>query len=409
MSLHPSIHDRHRLNRRKLVRWIKRGALALAAAAIVAMIVRAWLPKPVAVDVAVARRATLVVEIDEDGKTRVRDRFVVSTPIGGNLARIELKAGAPVAIGDVVARIAPPDPALLDPRTRDEARARLAAAIARQRGAETAVARATAARDAAVRDADRARTLAAHGAITATEREHAELAEQLANGDLTAAQAERTRAAADVAAARAVLGQGEHREGRAVVTVSAPATGQVLRVIRDSAGPVVAGAPLLELGDPHALEVVVDVLSSDAARIAPGMDVELEGWGGDHTLHGRVCRVEPSAFTRISALGVEEQRVNVIAAIDQPPPSLGDGFRVDARIITWRGDRVLVVPASAVFRDRDRWAVYAIENGRARLRPVAIGHRGRLDVEIASGLSEGAEVVVHPGDRVADGVRVQPR
>jgi HlyD family secretion protein len=408
MTLRPSIHE-HRPKSRRLALWIKRGVLAAGALVIIAVMIRAWLPKPVAVDVAGARRATLAVEVDEDGKTRVRDRFVVSAPIAGNLERIELEAGSPVAAGEVIARIAPPDPALLDPRTRDEAQARLASALARHRGAETALVRATAARDAAVRDADRARTLAARGAITATEREHAELAEQLANGDVTAAQAERAGAAAEVAAARAVLGQGERHDGHRDAVIAAPASGQVLRVVRDSAGPVAAGAPLLELGDPRAIEIVVDVLSSDAARIAPAMDVEIGGWGGERTLHARVRRVEPSAFTRISALGVEEQRVNVIAAIEDSPPALGDGFRVDARIITWRGERVLVVPAAAVFRDRDHWAVYAIEDGRARLRPIEIGHRGRLDVEVAAGLGDGADVIVHPGDRVADGVRVQPR
>ena len=189
----------------------------------------------------------------------------------------------------------------------------------------------------------------------------------------------------------------------------APASGRVLRVVRDSAGPVASGAPLLELGDPHAIEIVVDVLSSDGARISPGMPVLIDGWGGDSELHGRVRLVEPSAFTRISALGVEEQRVNVIATLDAPPPTLGDGFRVDARIVTWRAGDVLVIPASATFRDHERWAVYAVQDGRARLVPVQLGHRGRLDVEIAGGLADGSVVVVHPGDRVVEGANVQPR
>src|SRR5512142_3412320 len=188
MTLRPSIHKPKRHN---VGRWLKRIALGLGALAVLALIVRAWLPKPVIVDVTTAHRATLIVETDEDGKTRVRDRFVVAAPIGGNLLRIELDAGASVAAGQVIAHIAPPDPALLDPRSRDEAKARLAAALARQRGAETAIVRATAARDLAVRDADRSRTLAARDAITASERERAELAEKLANGDLAAAQAER--------------------------------------------------------------------------------------------------------------------------------------------------------------------------------------------------------------------------
>jgi len=396
-----------RRRRHRLRRWGKRIGLAALGLAIAGGIIRAWLPKPIAVELGAARRIALDVEVAEEGQTRVRDRFVVSAPISGILQRIELQPGAPVACGDVLARIAPPDPALLDDRARGEAAARLTAAIARHRRAGTAVARAAVARDAAVREADRARTLARQHAIPAAERERAELEEQLAMRDLAAAEAERAGAEAEVAAVRAVLGTGAPRTPRELVPIAAPAAGRVLRVLRDSAGPVAAGAPLLDVGDPRALEVVVDVLSSDAAQIAPGMEVSIEGWGGA-PLRGSVRRVEPSAFTRISALGVEEQRVNVIVPIADPPPSLGDGFRVDARIFTWRGAGVLAVPASAVFRDRDRWAVYAVEDGRAWLRPIELGARGRLDVEVAGGLAEGTEIVLHPGDRVTDGVRVQP-
>lgn len=408
MSLRSIVHDHPRPKNGHAIRWLKRAVLVAAAAVTVALIVRAWLPKPVQVDVAMSRRTTLLVEIDEEGKTRVRDRFVVSAPIAGNLDRIELDPGAIVAAGAAIARISPPDPALMDPRTRAEAQARLAAAIARERRAATAVIRATAARDSASRDAARARTLDAHGAIAAAEREHAELSEHLASVDLTAAQAERAAAGAEVAMAKAVLGT-PARSGDRTEAVTAPIAGQVLRVLRDSAGPVFAGAPLLELGDPRSIEVVVDVLSSDAARIALGMPVTITGWGGDQRLYGQVRRVEPSAFTQLSALGIEEQRVNVIVAVDNPPPSLGDGFRIEAQIVVWHGDRVLTLPASALFRNHDRWAVFAIENGRARLRPIEIGHRGRLDVEIVSGLDEGSRIIVHPSDRVSDGIRVQPR
>ncbi len=366
MTLRPLVHDRRSASRRKLIRWVKRGLLALGALAIVGLLVRAWLPKPVVVDVAAAHRGELVTEVDEDGKTRVHDRFVVASPIFGNLERVELEAGAQVTKGDTIARIAPPNPALLDPRAREEASARLAAATARQRRAETAIGRAIAARDSAARDAERARTLEQHAAITKSEREHSELAEQLAAGDLAAAEAERTAAAAEAAAIRAVLGGGSTRVGR-TIDVIAPTSGRVLRIVRDSAGPIAAGAAIIELGDPRAIEVVVDVLSSDGAQIAPGMEVLIEGWGGDRELHGHVRLVEPSAFTKLSALGVEEQRVNVIVALDDPPATLGDGFRVDARILTWRGAGVLLVPQSAVFRDRDRWVVYVVEAGRAPL------------------------------------------
>jgi HlyD family secretion protein len=390
------------------MRWLKRSSLVAGGLAIVGGIVYAWLPKPVAVDVATVQYAPLAVEVDEDGQTRVRDRFVVSAPITGNLQRIELDAGAAVAAGDVLARIDPPAPVLLDDHSRGEATARLAAAIAHQRRADIAVARAQLARDAAVREAARTRTLDQRGAIASAERERSDDQEQLAIRDLAAAETERASAAAEVAAARAVLGEVPSRPARAVDMV-APASGRVLRVARDSAGPIAAGAPLIEIGDPSALEIVVDVLSSDAARIAPGMPVAIEAWGGEPALRGEVRRVEPSAFTRISALGVEEQRVKVIAALRDPPPALGDGFRVEARIFTWRGDRVATVPASAVFRNRERWAVYAVVDGRARLRPIDIGHRGRLEVEITGGLTAGATVILHPTDQIADGTAITAR
>ncbi|HET9623768.1 MAG TPA: HlyD family efflux transporter periplasmic adaptor subunit, partial [Kofleriaceae bacterium] len=214
--------------------------------------------------------------------------------------------------------------------------------------------------------------------------------------------------AAEVAAARAALGLDAPSDRPRSIGVASPASGRVLRVVRDSAGPVVAGAALLEIGDPRALEIVVDVLSSDAARIAPGMAVAIDAWGGERSLTATVREVEPSAFTRISALGVEEQRVKVIADLPDPPAALGDGFRVEARIFTWRGERVLTVPASAVVRDHERWAVYAIEDGRARLRPIELGHRGRLDVEVTGGLAPAAEVILHPTDQIRDGTAVRP-
>ena len=408
--LRPSaIHRPAHVRRRAIVKWVKRVGLAALGLGVVGGIVHAWLPKPVVVDVATVRRGSLDVEVDEDGQTRVRDRFVVSAPITGNLQRIEGLPGTAVNAGDVVARIDPPDPVLLDERSRREATARLSAAIAHQHRADIAIARAKLAREAAGREAERARMLDQRGAIPASERERTDDQEQLAIRDLAAAESERTSAEAEVAAARAVLGEGLPRGATRTVAVTAPTTGQILRVVRDSAGPVAAGAALVELGDPHALEVVIDVLSSDAARIAPGMPVTIEAWGGERALAGRVRRVEPSAFTRISALGVEEQRVKVIATLTDPPASLGDGFRVEARIFTWRGDHVLTVPASAVFRDKERWAVYTVERGRARLRPVALGHRGRLDVEVASGLPAGGVVILHPTDQIVDGIAVVPR
>lgn len=406
--LQPPTRRHKHAARRIAMRWTKRIVLALVGLSAIGAIVYAMLPKPIVVDLGTVRRGGLAVEVAEDGRTRVRDRFVVLAPISGNLIRIVLDPGTSVAAGATLARIEPPDPAMLDPRSRTEATGRLASALARQRGADTAVARAKAARDGAVRDADRTRGLAARGVVTMFEREHAELAEQLAIQDLAAAELERQGAAADVSVARAVLGSGD-RAHLASFAVPAPTSGQVLRVVRDSAGPVVVGAPLVELGDPRAIEVVVDVLSTDAARIAPGMPVSLEAWGGDQPVRGHVRLVEPSAFTKVSALGVEEQRVNVIVAIDDAPAVLGDGFRVEARITIWQGADVLAVASSALFRDHGGWAVYVEDRGRARLKQVSIGHRGRLDIEITDGLAAGTAVVLHPGDQIKDGVRISAR
>jgi HlyD family secretion protein len=404
-TLRPVAHKPRRHRRRIAVRWGKRIGLGLAAGLTLAGLVNAFLPSPVGVDVGVVSRRPLDVEIAEDGQTRVRDRFVVTAPISGELERLTVEAGAEVAQGAVLAQIRPPRPMLLDERSRSELSARLALSRAHERQAATSIARATLARDAGVRDANRARGLVAQGAITVQELERTELAERIAIEDLRSAGLQRTAAAAEVAQVLATLQDG--RDSTRVAPVTAPSSGRVLRVIRESAGPVAAGSPLLELGDIRALEVVVDVLSSDAARIAPGMPIQLDS-GTGQPISGRVRLVEPSAFTRVSALGVEEQRVNVVATIDEPPASIGDGFRVDARIIIWHTDQTLVVPASALFRDGDRWAVFAVEDSRARLRRVEIGHRGRFEVEL-SGLDAGSQVIVHPTDRIADGVRVEPR
>jgi HlyD family secretion protein len=407
LSLRPLTQPKPAPNRRRaIVRWAKRGLLGIAALAGVAAIVRAWLPKPVAVDVAEVSHQTLEVEVAEDGQTRVRERFVVSAPISGELARIEIEAGASVEPHQIVARILPPRSALLDPRSRKETIARLAAARAQERETATAIARAKAARDSAVREAERARRLARDGAITGAERDRDELAERLAIEDVAATELHRRAAAANVDALQATLDAASPIP-TAGVDVPAPARGRVLRVTRESAGFVVAGTPLLEVGDPAAIEVVIDVLSTDATRLAPGMTVWIDA-GGDRPLTGKVRLVEPSAFTRISALGVEEQRVRVIADVDAQLATLGDGYRVEARVITWRGD-VVAIPSSALFRDRDAWAVYVVEDGRARLRRVTIGHRGRSEVELLGGVAAGSRVIAHPNDRISDGTRIEVR
>ncbi len=395
--------------RKVAIRWIKRGLLALVGAAVLGAIVYAWLPKPLVVDAAPVRRGALEVAIEEDGRTRVRDRFVVAAPITGELARVELEPGATVTRGQVLARIAPPRPMMLDARSRAEAQARLTAALAHQRQAGTAIERRARAQELAAKDADRSATLLARSAITATEHERSVLAARLASSELAGAELARAAAAAEVVGARAALGDGSSAGGPVAAEVTAPIDGRVLRVVRESAGPIAAGTPLVEVGDPRALEVVVDVLSSDAPRLAVGAPAAIEQWGGDQPLAGRIRLIEPSAYGKVSALGIEEQRVDVVVTLDAAPPTLGDGFRVEARLQVWRGDDVLLVPTSAAVRDRGGWAVYVLVEDRAVLRAVELGRRGKLDVEVQGGVAAGDRVVLHPSDRVADGVRVVAR
>lgn len=391
--------------KRTAIRWIKRVLLIAGALAILFAIVRALLPDAVQVDTVVATRGPLEVEVREDGHTRVRDRYVISATLTGELERVVVKAGSWVEAGTVVAQIKPPHAALLDDRTRSETQARLAAARAREQQAVAAVARAKEAYAYAVSEAKRARALHTGGAISGAERERTDMAEKLASEDLAASKHQHDAVAAEIVALRAVL------EPRMAVPeaydVKAPTRGRVLRVLRESAGPVSAGTPLLELGDPTSQEIVVDVLSRDAERITEGMPVYIETAAREPT-RGSVTLVEPAAFTRISALGVEEQRVNVVVCFDGTP-AIGDGFRVEARIIVWQDDDVLRVPVSSLFRDHGRWTVYVVADGRARLRTVEVGHRGRVDVEITRGLTPGEQVILHPSDQLHDGARIVTR
>lgn len=396
---------RPKQTKRTAIRWTKRAVLILGALAIVLAIVRALLPEAVAVDTAVATSGPLEVEVREDGQTRVRDRYIIAAPLAGELERITIDPGAWVDAGVAVARIQPPHAALLDDRTRAETQARLEVARARERQAVAAIARAREASALAVIEAKRAQALHAGGAISDAERDRIATARSLASEDLAAAEHQRAAAASEVTAFRAIL------QPRSSVVkpfdVIAPTRGRVLRVLRESAGPVAGGTPLLEVGDPSSLEIVIDVLSRDAERIAPGMAVYVDT-AATEPVRGFVTLVEPSAFTRISALGVEEQRVNVVVCFDGKP-SIGDGFRVDARIVIWRGENVLRVPVSALFREQGRWAVYVASGGRARLRPVELGHRGRVDVEVTSGLRAGERVIVHPNDQIEEGRRIAAR
>lgn len=417
----PSSEKRQR--RRRLARRV---LWMLVVVLLLAGLVWAFSPRPVPVSTARVTRGPLQVTVDEDGFTRVRDRYAVTSPQAGDLARITLRPGDRVAKGQVVARLTAPTSDLLDPRTRQEAQARLGAAQAAFRQAQASVASVRASHAQSQQELQRQQSLSAQGATTRRELDQARFQERQLRAELESARfavevAEEQVAQAQAALARAE-GSGPQDTSSDALEIRAPTSGTVLAVHRESGGAVVIGEPLLDLGNLAALEVVVDVLTTEAVSIEPGDAVSLVRFGGGRpgeisngdtageTLPGRVRRVEPGAFTRKSALGVDEQRVNVVIDLEPPPdkrPALGDGYRVEARIVVWEGEDVVQVPPGAVHRLDGQWGAYAVEDGRVRLRQVTLGPRGDQGYAIREGLKPGEEVVLYPSDDVVEGTRVR--
>ncbi|MDH5491471.1 MAG: efflux RND transporter periplasmic adaptor subunit [Myxococcales bacterium] len=398
--------------RRTRTKLLKRILLLLLLLGIGALIAISAMPKPLSVDLGEASRGEMRVTVDEDGRTRVIDRHTVSSPLTGSLARIELRAGDRVREGEIVARLVPLPAPLLDRRARAELEARLASARAAQRQARAGTERARAAYAHAQRQGGREAALAERGATSAQSLDRAQLELRTRAQDVASAEFGVRIAAHQVQMAQAALGHTGATQEDEQLELGAPVGGQVLRVLHESEGVVAAGAPLLELGEPSALEIVVDVLTSDAVHIAPGARVQIERWGGEHALEAHVRRVEPSAYSRISALGVEEQRVDVIVDLDEPHErweALGDGYRVEARIIVWSEADVLRVPASAVFRRGEGWAVFLARDGQASLREISVGRRNGLEVQILGGLEPGDPVILHPSDRITEGSEIVRR
>jgi HlyD family secretion protein len=387
--------------KRRTLFWIIAGALILLLAAL------AFRPRPVEVDTARVTVGALRSVIEGEARTRVRNLYVITAPIPGNLQRINLASGDSVERGATLARIAP---APLDPQTMATAKARLEAAEAARAEAQTRVQQAGDVLALRQRSYDRLQSLYDAGAISLQQLELAEQEVRQAKDEFSAAGNRLTAAAADVSAAQAALVSVDAvAAGASLISIQAPASGRVLRIPQLSQRVVAAGTPIMEIGSPSSMEVVIDVLSTDAVRVREENRVELTGWGGDSTLHATVHTIEPAATTQISALGVEEQRVNIIARFTQHPGGLGDGFRADARIIIWESDSVLSVPMSALFRSGDAWSSYVIRDRKARLVSVIVGHTSESAAEVLSGLVEGDEVVLFPSDRIADGVSVRPR
>ncbi len=387
-------------NQRRRLIW---AVVIVVIAALAVLVLR---PAQIPVETARATRDSLRVTVDEDGETRAHDRFIVAAPIPGRLLRVDLEEGDTVHENGIVATI---DPLPLNQQQREEVLARISAAEATKRQADARVAHAQADYEQAKRDRARAEHLGREGVISAQALEQARNAEITGAEELQAAKFSALAAAAEVKVVRSgLVGFGNGGTSHKVISLRSPVAGKVLRVVEKSERVVQAGAPLVILGDPEKIEIVTDVLTTDAVNIKPGAPVFLEGWGGDHPLRAKVRLVEPSGFTKISALGVEEKRVYVVADFVDPPDGLGDGFRVDSRIVTWEGESVLKIPVSAAFRTGDGWSVFVTQGGRAHLRAIEIGHRNQTEVEVTRGIAEGEEVILHPSNQIRDGVRVRP-
>lgn len=386
--------------------------IGLVLAAVVALAVWAFRPAAIPADFVTVERGDLEVTVNEEGRTRVRDRFVVSAPLPGRMRRIDLEPGDPVrAQKTVVARFEPADPALIDVRTRAELEARVKAAESAVGGARADRDRVQAELTFAESDLARARKLVEDRVIAAREMEVVERQAEATRRALQSAEFAIRTSEYQLQVARAGLLQSRGGSGRTIPLYS-PVDGVVLRLVQESESVVPTGQPLLEIGDVNDLEIVSDLLSSAAVRVQAGQAVRIEQWGGDLPLRGRVRRVEPSGFTKISALGVEEQRVNTIIDFDEPAQalrSLGDGYRVEVRIIVSSRDDVLKVPTSSLIRHGSDWAVYVVQDDHAVRRVVQLGQRNGLEAEVTAGLNGDERIIAYPSDSVADGVKVVAR
>lgn len=450
-----------------MFRWFKRFLWLCVLTGIVAAVVYGFLPKPIPVDTASVSRGVLSVTVAEDGKTRVRDRFVISAPLAGRLHRIKVRAGDPVSVptsaerlastsvegesgnghGDPVtesiatsvslgnapvselAVIDPIDPSLLDSRQIAQAELRVKALESALQSAIAAKAKATVASEWAKLDLDRRAGLSGKGANTKQELEDATMLLRSRTEELNAAKFAEQTARYELELARAALLRSKPLAAEDAekwqLRLHSPIDGLVMKVLQESETIVQQGTPLLEVGDPRDLEIDIEVLSTDAVKIRPGQVVRLKHWGGEKPLLAHVRLVEPSGYLKLSALGVEEQRVHVIAQFDTPyadRPTLGDGYRVEAEIVIWEKEDLLKVPTGALFRDKgaaqpatddkpaaDIWVVFLVENGLAVKRRIEVGRRNGLEAEVLNGLNENDLVIVHPSDRIQDQIQVLPR
>ena len=391
--------------------WLRKLSWLAVAIVVVTAIAMGFVPSPVLIDTASVDRGTFEVTVREEGKTRVVERYVVSAPVAAYARRLGFDVGDEIQEGEVLLYLEPLRSQVLDSRTRAQAEARVAAAQAALLVSEQEVSAAEADALYAQADVARVRQLFERGAISQTSLDLAETAARRTTARLESAHRAVDVASYDIEAAQTALRYSETAgAGGETVPVQSPVAGRVLRLLHESEGVVVAGQPLVEVGDPDLLEVEVEVLSADAVKIAPGTNVRFERWGGEGVLDGVVSVVEPVGFTKISALGVEEQRVLTVVDIVSPTEKwkrLGDQYRVDAVFIVWSGNDVLSIPSSATFRHGEGWAAFVVVDGVAYLREIEIGQRSGLRAEVRSGLSAGETVVVHPDDSISDGTAIE--
>lgn len=389
-------------------RWIWIGLAVLAVGAIALSMFR---EDPVEVDLATVASGSMEVTLDEEGITRVRERYSISAPVSGRVLRITLEPGDEVAEGGTVVTFRPAPSTPLDARTRQETESRLRALEAAVGRAEAERARASTEDRLATTDLERTERLAQERIVSQETIDTARLRAEAAGESLRAAEFGVRAARFELEQVRATLADTAD-DSAGPIEIPSPIVGVVLTRLRESSAVVSAGEPLIEIGDPANLEIVADYLSEDAVRISPGASVHIERWGGERALRGRVRRVEPSGFTKVSALGVEEQRVNVLIDFedsDTVREALGDGYRVEVRVVIWKADDVRKVPVSSLFRHEGGWAVFREVDGEAVLTAVDVGRRNGLEAEVRDGVSAGDRVVLHPSDAVGDGVAVVER
>jgi HlyD family secretion protein len=387
-------------------------ALAVILVALALLVGWALRPQAVAVESAEVTKGAFEQTVSDDGQTRVRDRYVIAAPLAGHVERIALEVGDPVKQGQIVAELTPTVPAFLDARTQRELRERIGAAEAQLARARAELLKTQAQRDQARADRDRQARLSKEGFVSKNVLEQAELALRTAERAVEAARFAEEAARYDAAQARAAMTRVESGAPPAKWPVTSPVSGVVLKMAQKSEGAVGLGAPLLEVADPRTLEAVVDVLSQEAVAVRPGMPARLELGQGVPPLAARVRLIEPAAFTKVSALGVEEQRVNVVLDFQQPLDRLqtiGDGFRVEAHIVVFREEDAVKAPVGALFRDGAGWAAFVVEGERARKRAVKLARRNNLEAMIDEGLQPGERVVVYPSDALKENSRVEVR